>query len=43
MKERRFELITGSWTMTDEANLIYFSSIDNIVEGFNFLKKELGA
>lgn len=29
--------------MTDEANPIYFSSIDNIVEGFNFLKKELGA
>ena len=42
MKEGRFELASGSWVMTDEANAYFPVSVDNIVEGHQFLLKEFG-
>ncbi|VDM84404.1 unnamed protein product, partial [Strongylus vulgaris] len=38
----RLELASGSWVMTDEANVYYPVTVDNIVEGHQFLKQELG-
>ncbi|VDO60823.1 unnamed protein product [Heligmosomoides polygyrus] len=42
VKEGRFDLVTGSWVMTDEANPYYPVSVDNIIEGFQFIAKEFG-
>uniref|UniRef100_A0A8R1DNR8 Glyco_hydro_38N domain-containing protein n=1 Tax=Caenorhabditis japonica TaxID=281687 RepID=A0A8R1DNR8_CAEJA len=33
----RLELATGSWVMTDEANPYFPVSVDNIVEGFQWI------
>ncbi|CAJ0609599.1 unnamed protein product [Cylicocyclus nassatus] len=38
----RLEIASGSWVMTDEANVYYPITVDNIVEGHQFLKEELG-
>ncbi|NP_001362173.1 Alpha-mannosidase [Caenorhabditis elegans] len=40
--EGRLELATGSWVMTDEANPYFPVSVDNIVEGFQFIHKNFG-
>lgn len=42
IEEGRLELASGSWVMTDEANAYFPVSVDNIVEGHQFLQKELG-
>ncbi|RCN37620.1 glycosyl hydrolase family 38 protein [Ancylostoma caninum] len=38
----RLEMVSGSWVMTDEANVYYPVTVDNIVEGHQFLKQEFG-
>ncbi|KHJ93460.1 glycosyl hydrolase family 38 protein [Oesophagostomum dentatum] len=42
IKSGRLEMTTGSWVMTDEAAVYYPLSVDNIVEGHQFLKEALG-
>uniref|UniRef100_A0A915C586 Alpha-mannosidase n=1 Tax=Parascaris univalens TaxID=6257 RepID=A0A915C586_PARUN len=39
----QLELASGSWVMTDEANPYFPVTIDNIVEGQQFIFRELGA
>ena len=33
IQERRFEVLTGGWVMTDEAVVHIFSMVDQLVEG----------
>ncbi|ETN78225.1 glycosyl hydrolase family 38 protein [Necator americanus] len=40
VKSGRLELASGSWVMTDEANVYYPVTVDNIVEGHQFLYEE---
>lgn len=42
VSEGRLELATGSWVMTDEANPYFPVSVDNIVEGFQFIDHNFG-
>ncbi|KAJ1366366.1 hypothetical protein KIN20_027006 [Parelaphostrongylus tenuis] len=42
LKSGRLELVSGSWVMTDEANVYYPVSVDNIIEGYQFIHKEIG-
>ncbi|KAF1770741.1 hypothetical protein GCK72_002564 [Caenorhabditis remanei] len=42
VSEGRLELATGSWVMTDEANPYFPVSVDNIVEGFQFIYHNFG-
>lgn len=39
----RLEVTGGAWVMTDEATPIFWSSIDNLVEGHKFLRETLGS
>uniref|UniRef100_A0A0M3HGP8 Glyco_hydro_38N domain-containing protein n=1 Tax=Ascaris lumbricoides TaxID=6252 RepID=A0A0M3HGP8_ASCLU len=39
----QLEMASGSWVMTDEANPYFPVTIDNIVEGQQFIFRELGA
>ncbi|EYC11537.1 hypothetical protein Y032_0050g1963 [Ancylostoma ceylanicum] len=38
----RLEIASGSWVMTDEANVYYPVTVDNIIEGHQFLEQEFG-
>ncbi|CAD6190966.1 unnamed protein product [Caenorhabditis auriculariae] len=40
--EGRLELASGSWVMTDEANAYFPVSVDNIVEGHQYLHQHFG-
>ncbi|CAO4361909.1 unnamed protein product [Caenorhabditis nigoni] len=42
VSQGRLELATGSWVMTDEANPYFPVSVDNIVEGFQFINEHFG-
>lgn len=42
VSDGRLELATGSWVMTDEANPYFPVSVDNIVEGFQFINEHFG-
>lgn len=42
LDQGQFEIVTGAWVMTDEANAHYYSTVMEMLEGHEFLINQLG-
>ncbi|VDM97133.1 unnamed protein product, partial [Onchocerca ochengi] len=41
IKNKQLEIVSGSWVMTDEATTFFPSTVDNIIEGQQYVYNEL--
>lgn len=41
IQQGRFEITTGGWVMTDEANAHVYAMVDQLIEGNLFIEKKL--
>ncbi|PAV56310.1 hypothetical protein WR25_15728 [Diploscapter pachys] len=42
VKSERLEICGGAWVMTDEATPLFYAAIENMIEGHQFVHKEIG-